>query len=151
MHSPGGTPNSGYDKRGMGSSGPFTFAPQQSVELTMAFVFGIDYTTSGNLAGLPIMQERVDSIRSYFLNNFQSVCGGTLINGINDETETKEKQLVIYPNPFNNQFTVEYETENQSAYLAIYNLMGVKVAEQSINSSKTVVDLSHISLSLIHI
>ncbi|MCW8898355.1 MAG: T9SS type A sorting domain-containing protein [Flavobacteriales bacterium] len=142
---PGGTPNSGYDKRGMGSTGPFSFAPQQSVELTMAFVSGIDYTTQGNLAGLLIMQERVDSIRSYFLNDFQSVCGDTLINSINDDVERTEKQLVIYPNPFNNQFTVEYETENQSAYLAIYNLMGVKVAEQIINSTKTVVDVSNIS------
>ncbi|MDT8413097.1 MAG: T9SS type A sorting domain-containing protein [Vicingaceae bacterium] len=133
------------DAKGIGSTGPFTFAPQQSVELTMAFVFGIDYTTQGNLAGLPIMQERVDSIRSYFLNDFQSVCGGTLINSIKDETGVKQKQLTIYPNPFNNQFTVAYETENQSAYLAIYNLMGVKVAEQFINSSKTVVDVSNIS------
>ncbi|PIQ14501.1 MAG: hypothetical protein COW67_13360, partial [Flavobacteriales bacterium CG18_big_fil_WC_8_21_14_2_50_32_9] len=121
------------------------FAPQQSVELTMAFVFGRDYTTQGNFAGLPIMQERVDSIRSYFLTDFQSVCGGTLINGINDEKGVTEKQLLIYPNPFNNQFTVEYETENQSVYLAIYNLMGVKVAEQTILSSKTIVDLSNVS------
>jgi len=135
----------GSDVRGTGSSGPFTFAPQQSVELTMAFVFGRDYTTQGNFAGLPIMQERVDSIRSYFLTDFQSVCGGTLINGINDEKGVTEKQLLIYPNPFNNQFTVEYETENQSVYLAIYNLMGVKVAEQTILSSKTIVDLSNVS------
>lgn len=53
--------------------------------------------------------------------------------------------MLIYPNPFNNQFIVEYETENQSARLAIYNLMGVKVAEQNISSTKTVVDLSGIS------
>ncbi|MDT8413096.1 MAG: T9SS type A sorting domain-containing protein [Vicingaceae bacterium] len=138
-------PNTAHNRIGIGSSGPFTFAPQQSVELTMAFVFGRDYTTQGNFAGLPIMQERIDSIRSYFLNDFQSVCGGTLINSINDEVERTEKQLVIYPNPFNNQFTLEYETENQSAYLAIYNLMGVKVVEQTINSSKTVVDVSNIS------
>ena len=142
---PGGMPNSGYDKRGMGSSGPFTFAPQQSIELTMAFVFGIDYTIQGNLAGLPVMQERVDSIRSYFLNDFQSVCGGTLINSINDETGVKQKQLTIYPNPFNNQFTVEYEIENQSAQLEVYNLMGVKVAEQKISNLITQVDLSDIS------
>lgn len=137
--------NVGSDVRGVGSTGPFTFAPQQSVAITLAMVFGRDYTTQGNLAGLPIMQERVDSVRSYFLNNFQSVCGGTLINSINDETGVKQKQLTIYPNPFNNQFTVEYEADSQSAYLAIYNLMGVKVAEQPIISTKTKVDVGNIS------
>jgi hypothetical protein len=137
--------NVGSDVRGVGSTGPFTFAPQQSVAITLAMVFGRDYTTQGNLAGLPIMQERVDSVRSYFLNNFQSVCGGTLINSINDETGAKQKQLTIYPNPFNNQFTVEYEADSQSAYLAIYNLMGVKIAEQPIISTKTKVDVGNIS------
>ncbi|HLU84922.1 MAG TPA: T9SS type A sorting domain-containing protein, partial [Vicingaceae bacterium] len=51
----------------------------------------------------------------------------------------------IYPNPFNNQFTVEYEADSQSAYLAIYNLMGVKIAEQPIISTKTKVDVGNIS------
>ncbi|MBW6484503.1 MAG: T9SS type A sorting domain-containing protein, partial [Vicingaceae bacterium] len=85
------------------------------------------------------------SIRSYFLDDFQSVCGGALINSINDGKGMTEKQMLIYTNPFTQNFTIEYKTENQSANLLIYNLMGVKVADQTINSSKTVVDLSKVS------
>jgi len=53
--------------------------------------------------------------------------------------------LLIYPNPFNNQFTVEYGLENKTAVLTIYNLMGVKVAEQTLTSQKTTVDLSNVA------
>lgn len=140
-----GSFNFGSDIRGVGSSGPFTLLANGSTEITVAFVFGIDYTTPGNFAGLPVLQERVDSIRSYFLDDFQSVCGGT-ITAINENAKkTSVKEIRLYPNPFNNQFIVEYELEKSSANLTIYNLMGVKVAEQILTSSKTMVDLSNVS------
>lgn len=142
----GSTGNTPADRRGMGSTGPFTLAPQQSIELTVAYVFGRDYSTQGNVAGLTVMQERVDSIRSYFADGFKSVCGG-LINGINDGKE-KINPLKVYPNPFTNEFTIEYKAENQFTQLEVYNLMGVKVAEQQLNSFITQVNLSGISTGI---
>lgn len=138
-----GSFNFGSDVRGAGSTGPFTLQANDKMEVTVAYVFGRDYTTPGNFAGLPVMQERVDSIRSYFAANFQSVCGGVLTSL--DEKMKETSTFLVYPNPFNNQFTVEYETENPSARLVIYNLMGVKVAEQIIASSKTMVDVNGVS------
>lgn len=137
-----GSFNFGSDIRGEGSSGPFTLVANGSAEITVAFVFGRDYTTPGNFAGLPVLQERVDSIRSYYLDDFQSVCGGTLTAVREQVSKNVAKKITLYPNPFNNQFTVEYALENKTAVLTIYNLMGVKVAEQILTSPKTTVDLS---------
>jgi hypothetical protein len=130
----------GGDVIGLGSTGPFTFEPDSSITITLAYVFGRDYQTTGAQAGVVVMQERIDSIRSYYLTDFTSVCGGALT--IN-EKEEKESALLVYPNPFNNELTVNFELTNSSAKLAIYNLVGAKVLSQNITQKTTVIDLSN--------
>ena len=132
--------NSPADRRGVGSTGPFTFEPDSSVSITLAYVFGRDYQTTGNQAGVIVMQERVDSIRSYYLDDFTSVCGGTV--GIS-EKDKQEHLLSIYPNPFNNAFTINYELVNNTALLEVYNVLGEKTQTKTITQNSTIVDLSN--------
>lgn len=127
------------DRRGVGSTGPFTFEADSSVSITLAYVFGRDYQTTGNQAGIVVMQERVDSIRNYYQNDFTSACGGTI--GVS-EKEIKENSLLVYPNPFNNEFNIRYEIGNSSAKLEIYNVIGEKIKTQTITKNSTVIDLS---------
>ena len=128
------------DVRGVGSTGPFTFEPDSSVTITLAYIFGRDYQTTGNQAGVVVMQERIDSIQSYFATDFVSVCGGALsVNDINEQ----ENALLVYPNPFNNELTISYELENNSATLIIYNLVGEQIKTQSILKNITVIDLTN--------
>ena len=133
--------NPSGDRRGMGSTGPFTFYPDSSIEITLAYVFGRDYQTTGNQAGVVVMQERIDSIRSYYSTDFVSVCGGTL--GVSENATKKEQIVAVYPNPFNNELTVYYELEKNTATLEIYNLMGEKIKMQLLNQPTTVIDLSN--------
>jgi Secretion system C-terminal sorting domain/Bacterial Ig domain len=128
------------DIRGIGTTGPFTFEPDSSITITLAYVFGRDYQTTGNQAGIVIMQERVDSIRSYFNTDFVSVCGGALsVNDINEQ----ENSLLVYPNPFNDELTVNYELENNTAKLVIYNLVGEEIMNQNILENTTKIDLTN--------
>ncbi|MCB0409397.1 MAG: T9SS type A sorting domain-containing protein, partial [Flavobacteriales bacterium] len=134
----GNTPG---DRRGVGSTGPFTFSAGTSTEMTLAFVFGRDYNApNDNLAPVVVMQERIDSIRSYFLNDFQSVCGGILAS-VSDIQEN-ENRLQVYPNPFNEQVTVFHELKQQSAQLKVFNLFGEVVVNQMVTQTNTIVDLS---------
>ncbi len=128
------------DRRGVGSTGPFTFEPDSSIEITLAYVFGRDYQTTGNQAGIVVMQERIDSIRSYFLTDFVSPCGGTLSVG---EKEGQENSLLGYPNPFTNEISINYELLNSSAILVIYNLIGKKIKTQTITKNITNIDLAN--------
>jgi Secretion system C-terminal sorting domain len=139
----GGTPNTPFDRRGLGSTGPFTFYPDSSVEITLALVFGRDYQTTGNQAGIVVMQERIDSIRSYYLNNFSSVCGGGLVSV--SESKEKENSLLIYPNPFNNEITINYELQNSAATLAIYTLLGENLMNKKITQNSTKINLNKFS------
>ena len=111
--------NLGGDRKGVGTTGPFTFNPDSSVSITIALTFAQNYLNTGQLASLAIMQERVDSIRSYFATDFVSVCGGTL--GVNDKVK-KDRLLLIYPNPTSNCFTIE--GLNKPYELTIYNSLG---------------------------
>ncbi|PCJ27613.1 MAG: hypothetical protein COA97_03055 [Flavobacteriales bacterium] len=127
------------NRRGIGSTGPFTFEPDSSITITLAYVFGRDYQTTGNQAGVVVMQERIDSIRSYYLTDFVTVCGGTLNVAENNK---KENSLLVYPNPFNSEITINYTLENSSATLTIYNLIGKQIMSQTITQNTTVIDLA---------
>lgn len=128
------------DRRGMGSTGPFTFEPDSSVEITLALVFGRDYQNTGNQAGVVVMQERVDSIRSYYLNDFTTTACGLALAV--DKNEEKNNLLTIYPNPFNQQLTINYELENTQAQLSVYTVFGKLIKQQTVVTNKTIIDLN---------
>ena len=128
------------DRRGVGSTGPFTFEPDSSISITLAYVFGRDYQNSAPESAIIVMQERIDSIRSYYLTDFNSVCGGTV--GISKKSK-EESSLQIYPNPFNTAFTLNYELESNSALLEVYNIIGERIQTNVITQNSTVVNLSN--------
>lgn len=131
--------NPSGDRRGMGTTGPFTFVPDSSVEITLALVFGRDYQTTGAQAGVVVMQERVDSIRSYYLNDFTTTACGLALAV--DKNEEKNNLLAIYPNPFNQQLTISYELNNKQAELSVYNVFGKLIKQQIVTTTQTVIDL----------
>ena len=136
-----GVGNPAGDRRGLGTTGPFTFLPDSSITITLAYVFGRDYQNTGNQAGIVVMQERIDSIQSYFATDFVSVCGGALsVNGLDE----KENHLLVYPNPFNNELTINYELKNNKAILVIYNLVGKQILTQTITQNNTTINLSNL-------
>ena len=133
--------NNPGDRRGIGSTGPFTLLAGESAEFELAFVFGRDYVNAGNTPGITVMQERVDSIRSYHANGFATTaCGGAIL-GIKDELK-ENHGLAVYPNPFNHQFRVSYLPTNKSK-VEIYNLLGSKVFSQELTKQETVFDLTN--------
>lgn len=129
------------DRRGMGSTGPFTFNPGAIIEMELAFVFGRDYNGTDNWSSLAVMQERVDSIRSYHANGFATTpCGGSII-GIKNEA-IPSNLLSIYPNPFANQFTINYEPTS-TTIVEVFNLLGNRFVNQPIIQKYTLLDLSN--------
>lgn len=129
------------DRRGMGSTGPFTFNPGAVIEMELAFVFGRDYNGTDNLSSLVVMQERVDSIRSYHANSFATTpCEGTILGTKNEAIPSN--LLSIYPNPFANQFLVSYQPTNKTM-VEVYSLLGQKVVSQPIIQHLTLLDLTN--------
>ena len=129
------------DIRGLLSTGPFTSLPGAEAEVDVAFVFGRDYTGSGNLAPILIMKERIDSIQSYYLSG-QTPCGNFKFNYekfVNDDLSI----FSVYPNPFSDFITLDNQS-SQSMEIVIYNLLGKELMRQYVTVGKTRINLSQI-------
>ncbi len=136
-----GVGNPPGDRVGVGSSGPFTFQAGSSIEIDLALVFGRDMTGSGPQAGISAMQQSIDEVRNQYLNGLTSNCSPAVITTINNNV-INYHSLLIYPNPFNTQFTINYEIQSNTALLDVYNIVGEKIQSQTITQNSTVVDLS---------
>lgn len=128
-----------YDRRGMGSTGPFTFKPGDTQEIDFAFVYGRDFTDQDELAAVAVMNQRIDSIKSYFRKDF-TPCGSS-ISGINDN-QKQVPQFNIYPNPANDHITVE---TNLRSEIEIFNIQGQLIKRMNTNGIKTSIDISNFS------
>ncbi len=139
----GDTPD---DRRGLGSSGPFTFEPGAMEELDMAYVFGRNFIDTNAWAGVQVMQQRIDSIRKYFIND-STPCGGSFsalatVPKIN-------KQLTIYPNPAEDFITVETSGIEGSLQYEIFDLIGKQVSKGVLkNSKQNVINISNLQEGL---
>lgn len=63
-------------------------------------------------------------------------------NGV-EELQNEFVSLVYYPNPFQSQFTVEMDAANNQTY-EIYNSIGRKVAEGSLEKGQNIVELNQV-------
>lgn len=62
---------------------------------------------------------------------------------LNLTKEIEQFKLFVYPNPFNNQFMVNYKLENATAQLMVFNMYGKLVSNQVITKQNTLIDLSN--------
>ena len=112
--------NSPRDISALTSTGPVTFAPNDTIELTYAFVFGRDYVNTGAQAGVDNMLERVDSIQSYYDQGLLAPCG--FPSSINDK-KTKTQSFVVYPNPTKDVLNIQQEIGSE-LQISIFDVTG---------------------------
>lgn len=120
------------DRRGISGMGPFTFQPGSMQQLDLAFVWARQYTDSAATAVIPLLGQRIDQIRSYFLQDL-TPCG-SVFSGIKIP-KTPNSELNLYPNPATNFLTVEYPAESSQTGFFICNILGEKVSEGHLNES----------------
>jgi hypothetical protein len=132
------------ERTSMGSMGPFTLAPGAYNEVDIALTFACDYIQYYQpLAGLPILQQRVDTIRNYFISGM-TPCGTFTFNST-PEIQKKEISFSMYPNPANNNFTISFEKIESSTTWSIYDVLGNAVMSGNVRQTKTSIDVSGIS------
>lgn len=129
------------DKRGVVSTGPMTFAPGDAIELTYAFVFGRDHVNQGAQAGVTVMLERADSIRSYYDQGLLSACGFPV--SVN-ETSEMEDEILIYPNPANQFIHIEL-LQSEEIRIEILDATGKLFISKRGNGRVNEIDLSSLS------
>lgn len=132
----GNTPG---DRRGLASSGATTFQPGAAQSVKMAYVFA-RAGSGDNLASLPLMNERIDSVRARYQRNALVACGCDVSTGI--KTNGLSNALSVFPNPASDQLYINYTGNVSKALLQIYDMKGALVKQQTITSSAVTLDLS---------
>ncbi|MFH0895179.1 MAG: T9SS type A sorting domain-containing protein [Bacteroidota bacterium] len=124
--------NAPFDRRGFLSTGSLSFNSGDSINLDFVYVFGRDYVNLGNLAAIPVMQQRIDSVRKYFLAD-ATPCG----LGFSGITNQKiENEILIYPNPASDILNVECKDAYGIADVNVFDMYGRIVLKEKIQHSE---------------
>lgn len=128
-----------FDTRMIGSSGPFIFHAGSCRDMYMAFVFERP-GTGNDEEDFDIFTASID----YVKDNFE-IIGGEQCSEITTsirKIKREDKQLLVYPNPFNDAISFNYEGSDANAKLFIYDLMGREVAHKYISNGLNTIDLN---------
>ncbi|HVA99418.1 MAG TPA: T9SS type A sorting domain-containing protein [Bacteroidia bacterium] len=122
------------DRRGIGATGPFTFPAGTEKTIDIAYVFGRDYTPSGNnLTSVTTLKQNVQQIINDYTNG--SPCGGDL-NTVKNYF-SNPKNLTLFPNPATNALNVKTNFEAKDLTYQIYNVTGQEISEGNFDSGET--------------
>jgi len=141
--------NAPGDRRGVGSSGPFTFNPGQVEELDVAYTFARDYTGNYPIGSIGILGERTDSIRKHFISNV--LPDGNSFNGIDNRAETSSNWVQLFPNPASSRAYILFDgNENEPVNIRIYNANGILIRTEKRTTMDRMItlDLTGISSGL---
>ena len=110
-----------FEKSGVLSSGPFTFAPGEVHQFDIAYVWARAY--DGNpWSSVVLLKERVDYIREMFEYNE---------NFFSDiSKKIKPDGLKLWPNPAGKVIHVQLPENTPLAEWTVYNLQGLEIMEQ---------------------
>jgi hypothetical protein len=118
--------NPPQDKRGVGSTGPFTFHPGDAEELDLSFSFARDYGNTSRDGSLSKLFNMIDIVRNAFITN--TLPNGGNFNGIADNYTSTKMRVQIYPNPANTIVNVRFkESVNQPMTIRLINFNGTIV------------------------
>ncbi|MFH0895180.1 MAG: T9SS type A sorting domain-containing protein [Bacteroidota bacterium] len=120
-----------YVRRGVGSMGPFTFTPGEMKEIDLALVFARNFNDPDNRAAIPVMQQRVDSLRKYFVNDY-TPCSGSFFN--TPKHEEINSEFHVFPNPATDQLVFEITNAENNSVVTITDLFGNKIMSNNLNN-----------------
>ncbi len=120
--SEGSAGNAPGDRRMLGSSGPVSFEPGDTLKLDLAYVAAQDNSSpNDSVAPVLVMKERVDTLRKYFLDDAVPCSDGSFSSIQEPKTAFKAE---VFPNPSQGRFKVQLQGKNRSYRYELYNIRG---------------------------
>jgi len=118
------------DRRGMCSSGAFTFEPDDTAEIDIVFVYGVDVNTKSSSCSE--MKDNIDIIRNGFINNITPDGDPIIYTSSSDFKTNNINKYHVYPNPANGMISI-YSKTPKNAIIEIYNANGQIVKSKIIS------------------
>ncbi|MFH0895181.1 MAG: T9SS type A sorting domain-containing protein, partial [Bacteroidota bacterium] len=120
-----------FDRRCFASMGPFIFNSGAMQEIDIAFVFSRNFSDTARLGALPVMEQRIDSLRKYFVNDY-TPCNGSFF-GV-QQKEADNFVFQIFPNPATNLLNFEITNADKNSVVTILDLYGNKIMSRNLNN-----------------
>jgi len=139
----GSTP---FDRRGIASCKyELSFLPNKDKHMTLAYVFGRDYTGSGTQASLNVMNTRVDSICSYFNANL-TPCGMAFNTAVAEEPASES--VTVYPNPAFESIYLDFDMSSAECLVQVFDMTGRLVCEIVMEKVNTRIEVDQLPQGL---
>ena len=136
--------NAPYNMRGVGSCGPYTFYPNDTLKLDFAYVFARDYANPGNnLAPITKLRQYVQNIQTYYNTN-TSPCGSTFNSTLRPATGNISNRLLVYPNPAVNNITISSTQLIATSTIQLTDVLGSQVMQTNAQRGKATIDISNL-------
>ena len=138
--------NINYDRCYLLSVGPFTFTPNSEREFEIAFVTSVDSSSIGNPIGsINKLQTDVQKVKTFYNMPIKPSCIDT--NKIAKIILPKKNEISIYPNPFEDDLTVNFGVfYNKDINIRIYTVLGQVIYDTSFSKTEEVkINLSSFS------
>ncbi|MFH2094429.1 MAG: T9SS type A sorting domain-containing protein, partial [Bacteroidota bacterium] len=126
----GNTPD---DRRGVGSLGPCSLLPGDTIQFTI--MFGWFRDTSVSELGIEPFENDIEIVRNwYYHNTFPSDCD--VINSIHSP-EPEHGNLIVYPNPATDKISISGIPKAEPVTIEIFDVTGqlVKTSSRHVNIS----------------
>jgi hypothetical protein len=130
----GNVPN---DRRGIGSSGAFTFEAGSSECITYAYVYARG--TGNHLSSIDALFAATDTARLFFSQNDPCSCGNTAV-GV---AEHSLQNVILYPNPATDNITIICGDNASGSQIEVIDATGrLVLSPYVISGNSVVVDVS---------
>lgn len=111
------------DRRGIYSSGPYTFNPGDMLDFEVALVFARDYP-GNNLSSVGLLEERIADVREFY----------ELSAGV-DKPLPPSAGVAIYPNPCNDFVDVEFSIPGKMADYVVFDIHGKMIQKGQLDKN----------------
>jgi len=138
--------NAPFDRRGMGSSGPFTFNPGQVQEFDLAYTFARDYTNTNPSGSVGKLGDYNDSIRKSYTTNI--LPDGNSFNGIVNRRGSSDIMVRIFPNPASSKVNIRFDGNgNETVSIRIINVNGTVIRTEERKPAGQIITLDLAGIS----
>ena len=130
--------NDPEDRRMIGSAGPFTLDPWDDFEVFYALVYA-RAGSGGPFASVAALQQRVDSVKTFFSSIGSGCSGGTSMVGV---VERVNDALTVFPVPASGLLHIQLPKNISNSQYQVFDAMGRAVMTGTLDSSTRDIDIS---------
>lgn len=143
--------NPPWDRRGMGSLGPFTFKPGDMQEILVAYVYA-KVAQGGPAASVQALQVTTDTILDFAASMPGLLAPGVPCQGLEtlgvSEVAGHRSVLRVYPSPANDRLMLELPVRAGNMEVQVMDMTGRVVIGRRLSEARPSVDVSKLSPGL---